>query len=373
MKRFIAIDIFRGLCIFYMTFGHMVYWGVSSANFWLYEIIWNFGAPIGGGGFLLVSGMSASLSYRNRVNKAKISGDIRLKNIRNEYLLRALIILLISTIWNFIGTLFMNLPGIWLWFVIQTISFSLLMAWPLFRVSKFLRLILCFSSWIGNELIFFWLSPYYGQQNIFGILFYILYNTPEQNVILGYFPFLLLGTVLGDLFFESSLHQELNEQNNFLKEKLIKPSIIGGFILIVFGLLFRFPDFSNKETFSSHMFIVGIELILISILTYLKDIKKIHFNKRYRVFEYYSFYSFTIFLAHNLLYFLFQPRLNFIEIWLYIVPIMVLWTLLFRFIYKKWGKYVSLKFLINKSAVYISDKLELAHTSGEKIRLIKRN
>ena len=216
MKRFIAIDIFRGLCIFYMTFGHMIYWGVSYANFWLYEIIWNYGAPIGGGGFLLVSGMSASLSYRNRVNKAKISGDIRLKSIRNEYLLRALIIFLISLVWNFIGTLYMSLPGIWLWFVIQTISISLLMAWPLFRVSKSLRLIICFFSWIGNELIFFWLSPYYGQQNVFGILFYILYNTPEQNVILAYFPYLLLGTVLGDIFFEASLNRESSEQNNYL-------------------------------------------------------------------------------------------------------------------------------------------------------------
>jgi len=373
MKRFIAIDIFRGLCIFYMTFGHMVYWGVSNANFWLYEIIWNYGAPIGGGGFLLVSGMSASLSYRNRVNKAKISGDTRLKKIRNEYLLRALIIFLISIIWNFIGTLYMNLPGIWLWFVIQTISISLIIAWPLFKVSKFLRLIICFVSWIGNEWIFLWLSPYYGQKNVFGILFYTLYNTPEQNVILAYFPFLLLGTVIGDIFFEAGLNQEPNKQDSFLKEKLIRPSVIGGLILIIFGVLFRFPDFSNKETFSSHMFIVGIELILISTLTYLKDIKKIHFNKSYRLFEYYSFYSFTIFLAHNLLYFLFQPRLNFLEIWLYIVPIMVLWTLLFRFIYKKWGKYASLKFLISKSAVYISDKIELIHTPEDQIALIKEN
>ncbi|MFX0056728.1 MAG: heparan-alpha-glucosaminide N-acetyltransferase domain-containing protein [Candidatus Hodarchaeota archaeon] len=371
MKRFIAIDIFRGLCIFYMTVGHMVYWWVSHADFWLYEIVWNYGAPIGGGGFLLVSGMSASLSYRNRVRKAKISGDIRSKSIRNEYMLRALIILFISIVWNFIGTLYMDLPGIWLWFVIQTISISLIMAWPLLRVSKIVRLIICFISWIGNELLFLWLSPYNGQLNILGIIFYILYNTPEQNVILGYFPYLLLGTVIGDIFFEASLKQELNEQNSFLKEKLIKSSIVGGTILILFGVVYRFPEFSYKETFSSHMFIVGIELFLISILVYLKDFKKFHFKKSYRVLEYYSFYSFTIFLAHNLLYFLFQPRFNAIEIWLYIIPIIILWTLLFRFIYKKWGKYGSLKFLINKSAVYISERIELLHTSRDEITLIK--
>jgi len=371
MKRFIAIDIFRGLCIFYMTFGHMIYWWVSYADFWLYEVIWNYGASIGGGGFLLVSGMSASLSYRNRIRKAQISGDIRHNNIRNEYMLRALIIFFISIIWNLIGTLYMNLPGIWLWFVIQTISISLMMAWPLFRLSKSFRLLICFISWIGNELIFLWLSPYYEQPNFFGILFYVLYNSPEQNVILAYFPFLLLGTIIGDIFFEASLKQDLKEQNTFLKGKLIKPSIIGGIILILFGVLFHFPEFSYKETFSSHMFVVGIELILISILVYLKDFKRFHFNKRYRVLEYYSFYSFTIFLAHNLLYFLFQPRFNAIEIWFYIIPIMILWTLLFRFIYKKCGKYASLKFLINKSAVYISERIELFHTSRDEIALIK--
>jgi hypothetical protein len=354
-----------------MTVGHMVYWWVSHADFWLYEVFWNYGAPIGGGGFLLVSGMSASLSYRNRVRKAKISGNIRLNSIRNEYMLRALIILFISSVWNFIGTLYIDLPGIWLWFVIQTISISLIMAWPLFKVSKILRLIICFISWIGNELVFHWLSPYNGQLNGFGILFYILYNTPEQNVILGYFPYLLLGTVIGDIFFESSLKQDLNEQNNFLKEKLIKPSTVGGVILIIFGVLYLFPQFSIKETFSSHMFIVGIELLLISILVYLKDFKTIHFKRKYRVLEYYSFYSFTIFLAHNMLYFLFPPRFNAIEIWFYIVPAIILWTLLFRLIYKKWGKYGSLKFLINKSAVYINERIELIYSAKDEIILAK--
>ena len=54
MKRFRSIDIFRGICIFYMTFGHMVNWWISQGDFWFYELIWNYGAPVGGGGFLLV-------------------------------------------------------------------------------------------------------------------------------------------------------------------------------------------------------------------------------------------------------------------------------------------------------------------------------
>jgi len=359
MLRVKAIDIFRGLCIFYMTFGHMVYWWISQSDFWLYEVIWNLGAPVGGGGFLLVSGVSAILSYRRRLDKIQSSQDGNVKLVRNEYMLRALMIFFVSTLWNFFGTLYMGLPGVWLWFVIQTISISLIMAWPFFKTSKLFRLFICFSSWIGNEIIFAWLSPYQGQSTAAGFLYYFLYNVPDQNVILGYFPFLLAGTVIGDLFYEASLKEGFDKQQTYLKEKLFKPSLIGGFILIIFGVFFKFPEFSNKETFSSHMFVFGIELLLITLLVIIKDFNKIKFKKNYSVLKYYSYYSFTIFLAHNLLFFLFPPRFNAIEIWFYIVPIMIIWTFLFYLIYKKLGKYASLKFFISKVASFLAEKIEV--------------
>ena len=87
--RIQALDIFRGLCIFYMTIGHLVNWWVLRSDYWLYEIIWNFGAFIGGGGFLLVSGISASLSYKNRLEKLQLLQDSSERLIRNEYLIDA--------------------------------------------------------------------------------------------------------------------------------------------------------------------------------------------------------------------------------------------------------------------------------------------
>jgi len=124
-------------------------------------------------------------------------------------------------------------------------------------------------------------------------------------------------------------------------------------------MIYNFPDFSNKSTFASHMFIVGIELILMAFLVYIKEIRAISFQKRYRFFEIYSFYSFTMFLAHEVLFFLFQPIFNFINIWFVIIPILFAWTFLFRFIYKKWGRSVSLKFLLNKIAVDLADRIEI--------------
>lgn len=358
MKRFRSIDILRGICIFYMTFGHMVNWWISQADFWLYEIIWNYGAPIGGAGFLLVSGMSASISYKSDSLKAQNSQEFTMNKARNIYMLRTLIILLISTLWNLIGTLFMGLPGIWLWFVVQTISISLFMAWAFLKTSRVLRIFACFVFWISNEFILNWLTPYSNDQSILGYLFYFLYNSPNQNVILGYFPFLLLGTVLGDLFFDLGSLEDLKEKHNFVKKKVLKPSGIYGGLLIMFGLFYKFPDFSNKATFSSHMFIVGIQLILLAFLVYYKDFRESNLQKRFKFFEIFSFYSFTIFLSHHLLYFLFQPLFNIFEIWFVIIPILIIWTFIFRFIYKKWDKYASIKFLINKLAVNLAERIK---------------
>jgi hypothetical protein len=137
-----------------------------------------------------------------------------------------------------------------------------------------------------------------------------------------------------------------------------------GFITL--GIFLNFPDFMSKETLASHMFIVGIELIIISILTYIKDLKNYRLKKKYTFFEYYSYYSFTIFLLHHLFFFLFPPKFNALEIWLYIIPIISLWTLLFRFIYKKIGKYAEVKYMFNTIAVYLAEKIDLINIDVSK-------
>ena len=130
MKRLKSVDVFRGMCIFYMFFGHMIEWWVIETDYWLYDAFWNFGAFVGGGGFLIVSGISAAISYRVRLVKLEQSQEFSKQSIRNEYMFRALLILLISFIWNIgavlLGLVTSGIRGIWLWFVIQTISISLI-------------------------------------------------------------------------------------------------------------------------------------------------------------------------------------------------------------------------------------------------------
>lgn len=363
MKRLKSVDIFRGMCILYMTIGHQIEWWVTEADYWLYELFWNLGAPIGGGGFLLVSGISAALSYRFKLRKYEHTHEFSKKSIRDEYILRALMILIISFIWNIsavlMGLVDMGIKGIWLWFVIQTISISLILAWPLLNSSKILRVTIAFSLWIANEFIFLWLLPYQNQMNGLGILFYFLYNVPGQNVILGYFPFLLMGTVIGDTFYEIFSTEDSNEQRVLIRNKIFLPYTIWGICLTIFGIIFLFPAFFSKETFSSHMFIFGIELLIIAFLVWIKDYKEYKPKKSYRVLIYYSYYSFSIFLAHNLLYFLFPRSFNALQIWLFIIPTTILWTLLWRFIYEKYKSDASVKAQISRIAAHITEWIEI--------------
>jgi hypothetical protein len=345
-----------------MTVGHQIEWWVTEADYWLYEIFWNLGAPIGGGGFLMVSGMSAALSYRFKMFKYEKTHEFSKASIRNEYMLRAFFILLISFAWNIgailLGLVDMGIKGIWLWFVIQTIAISLILAWPLLKVSKSLRIVLAFAMWIGNEFVFAWLVPFRDQANGFGLLFYFLYNDPSQNVILGYFPFLLVGTVIGDTLYEIFSIEDSQKQKKQIRNKIFIPYITGGTLLTLFGIIFLFPAFVSKETFSSHMFIFGIELFIIAFLVWVKDYKENGLKNNYRVLLYYSFYSFSIFLAHNVLYFLFPRMLNALFIWFFIIPITLAWTLLWRYIYKKLKRHASLKAQIGKLATYFTERIE---------------
>ncbi len=366
MRRLKSVDIFRGMCILYMTMGHQVDWWIIASDYWIFEIVWNLGAPIGGGGFLIVSGISAAISYRSRLQKYQKTEAFSKKSIRNEYMFRALFILLISFIWNIIAILIgmvdQGIQGIWLWFVIQTISISLILAWPLLKVSRVLRVIIAFSLLVANEYIFMFLEPFQGQGHIFGVIFYILYNTPSQNVILAYFPYLLMGTVIGDLFFDIFSIDDSEKQTRMVKNKVYLPFILGGIGLTLFGFGLSFPDFYSKTTLSSHIFIFGIEFLLLAFLLWMKDIKQVKFKKSYRLFFFYSFYSFSIFLTHYLLYILFPRMLNGIIIWFFILPTTILWTLLWRFSYKKLGKKASIKGYISDFASSLAKRIE---TFGE--------
>ncbi len=104
---------------------------------------------------------------------------------------------------------------------------------------------------------------------------------------------------------------------------------------------------------------MGTNLVLITILIAIEEFEIIKTDKNYRFLYYFSFYSLTIYLSHNLLYFIFLQRLPWIILILLNVGTIILLGLIFRAIYQSsWRNNVSLKFQLGKLAENITLRIE---------------
>ena len=190
----------------YILVGHMIDWWSCPADNWLFYVYVSLFSPVGAAGFVFISGVSTMISYRKKVEKAKNSEDFNTKSIKREYLLRALIILGVALAYNLVVAIeFFDPLIIWKWFIILTVAISLLFSWPFLKTSKLARIIVGISIWFINQFMLTLLLPYEGKANVPGVLFYIFYNSVDQNPILSFITFFLIGTVIGDILYDFSL------------------------------------------------------------------------------------------------------------------------------------------------------------------------
>ena len=103
---------------------------------------------------------------------------------------------------------------------------------------------------------------------------------------------------------------------------------------------------------------IGIDITLLSILISIEKFNIIKTKKSYKFIFYYSYYSLTIYLAHNLLYFLFLHQLNLISIWLFAIASFFSIGFIFRVIYKRWEEKASIKVQIGKLSLDITTRIE---------------
>jgi uncharacterized membrane protein len=359
MKRIKGIDTIRGLVIV-ITLLHMIEWWVLPEDDWLFDIMVGIVGEVGASGFLFVAGLSGIMLFRNRLNKAVNSDDYSVNQVKNEYLFRALIILIISLIFNSIvaiGTL--NPLDIWKCFIPLTIGISLFLAFPLLKTPKSLRIALAVILWIVHYNLVSFLSPFQGKANLFGVLFHFLYNSLDLHPFLYYFSFFLIGTVVGDVILDIYLKDDQKERRMDLKKKFLIPSLIVGPILLLIGVLFQFPSFLIHITFSSTVYSLGFLLTLMAILLINEEFEIIKAKKSYRFFFFYSYYSLTVFFSHYLLYFIFLGQLNAFIIWIPIIATYILLTLLIRAVYKKYGVKASLKAQIGRLSQVLARRVKV--------------
>ena len=363
MRRIKTFDIIRGWCMFMMVFAHMLSWWIISQDRWLTSAFHSIFGDIVAIGFLFVSGLSAVIFFRNRLIKADASIEYSLEQVKSEYLFRALLILIIALLYNIfisIGTL--DPLNIWKWYLPLTIAISLLLTFPLLKISKSFRLLIAVGFWITHYYILLLLLPYQGQANLFGVLYHILYNSKGLHPILCYFSFFLIGTVIGDIIYEIYLINDQKERRSVIKNEFLLPSLIIGSILIIIGALSFFPSFLTHATFSSTVYSLGVILISTSILLIIEEFEVINVKRSYRFFFYFSFYSFSIYFAHNVLYFILFERVSALTIWIFMPLTFLVVIILLRVIYTKLRDKVSIKAQVGKlsarMAINVKERLE---------------
>ena len=363
MKRIKSIDIFRGLGMVYIMVGHMIDWWSRPIDDWLFYGYVSLFSAIGAAGFVFISGVSTMISYRNRIEKAKNSKDYDIKIVRKEYYIRAILIFGLALVYNLIVALeFFDPSIIWKWFIILTVAGCLLLAWPLLRTSKIVRIFIGILIWFVNQILLVILLPFEAQGNLQGIIFYIFYNSLDQNPILSFFTFFLIGTVLGDVIYDFSLIENEIERKSVFKKKILFPILLIGIILIIIGIWFLYPNLFSERILTINtnlwwlIYTLGLDLIILLLFLFFEVYGFMNTKKSYRFLFYFSYYSLSLFLLQNINFFLFYDLLNRYNIWLFIILTVILYGLLLRFLHMRLERRFSLKVQIGRLAVSFAKK-----------------
>jgi hypothetical protein len=357
MQRIKSVDVLRGFSIWIMVYGHMLQFWIRPEDYWLKFWLYAFLAPIGATGFLFISGVSATLAYRNNLQTQKVM----IKTMRNTYLLRAIFILIIALFFN-LGVVLVfggDFADVWSWNALQTIGISLLLAWPLLKTSKMVRLLVASSAIIFNQVLLITLTPYNGQFNVFGVAYHILFNPIDTYVILNYYGVLLIGSVMGDYIYDLKNGSQLYNKEFLFKNKAIINSLLIGIAITFFGILFFYPNFIFFNTISSVLYALGFIIAFLAVLIVIEILELIKTKKSHRFLYFYSYYSFTLFLGHNILLILFIDQLNaYLTIWIVVAAFNVMLILMLKIMHDKLGIRASVKAGISILSGLIALKIE---------------
>lgn len=350
MQRLRSIDNYRAITMIVMIWIHLRLWWLADEYQWFVLLTIPFTDRVFAIAFLIITGVSSTLLIKSRINKAKKIENYDLSNVKKEFYLRAFLIFIVALGYNsFIAIMFMNPQLIWKWFLLLTTSISLMIIWPLLKFSKLFRISLAVIIWIVNYYICSFLSQFQGQVNVFGVFYYILYHSLDQDPILFSFSFFLLGSVFGDVIYDVNKITMEKRRKIALRKRILLPALISGVILIFIGLIFEYPNYNNDVNFLWIAYPLGFNLILLAILIIIEESNILSFKTNFRFLHYFSYYSLTIFLGHNILYFLFYKQLSLFHSWVIIPSIIFFCGLLTHFIYKsRWRQDFSLKLLLGK-------------------------
>jgi len=340
MIRLKSIDNFRGIAVIAMIWLHLSDWWLSGGSrsfIYVPMLVTQYGFLVS---YQFISGISRYLFYKTGGLKEESSETINTRRIKREFVVRGLFLLIIALLYNSVVAISTSRP-------LFALAISLIMITPLLNTSKKTRGFLGVVFLVLNFIILSLLQDFKGQTNLLGILYHLLYYPVGLHPILSSFAVFLIGTVVGDVIYEIYYKEEKESRLDLLKKRLILPSIIIGGILLTFIFIVNSFLFLNLPSFYGIISTIGISLILFSLFILIEEYEIIKTNKNYKFIFYFSYYSLTIYIAHNLLYFLFFKRLDALTSSFFIVIVVVLIGLFLKLIYPKVGAYLSIKKMIS--------------------------
>jgi len=365
MIRLKSIDNFRGIAVIAMIWLHLSEWSLSGDSSSFLKIplfVTQYGFLVS---YQFISGVSRFLFYKTGGTIEKSSETINNRRIKRIFLVRGIFLLVVALLYNSVVAISTSRPSeIWSWFVLLAIAFSLLMITPLLDTSKKTRGFLGVAFLFLNFTLLWLLQDYKGQPNLFGFLYHLLFYPVGLHPILSSFAVFLIGTVVGDIIHEI-YYKEVNKSRlSILKKKLIMPSILIGGIIVTFIAIVNSFLFINLPSFYGIVSTIGVCLLLFSLFIFIEEYEIFKPKKNYKFIFYFSYYSLTIYLVHNLLYFLFHKSLNVLASSIYIVLVIVSIGLILKLLYPKVGASLSIKKLISKLSNRVVVKIEKTRVSN---------
>ncbi|MFO7794639.1 MAG: heparan-alpha-glucosaminide N-acetyltransferase domain-containing protein [Promethearchaeati archaeon] len=358
-SRIGSIDIFRGLCIFLMLFGHIGIWWLSSTDLIVFEqYILPFIKPIGkAAGFLFVSGSSLTLSYSKKFIDYYDSHVEKKRILRNTYYLRAFILFILAISINLGLTLITSGAKIYDWWILFTISFCLFLSWPLMKLSKSKRIAIGITLLIFN-LIFQNILKFTSELSPISnfLLDFLFPSDTRQNPIISFFPFFLFGTVFGSFLTDIDFEDTTNT-TKFLKKFSAPLLLISGFT-IVFSIFLQFPKFLSVNSFSWILYSLGLNTFLLSLLITIEKISKINFNSKYNILFYFSYYSLTLYLLNYVFMLTSFIKLDFMQFLFLFSLVFSMLFLSMKFIFNNIKGLFSLKYVMSVLSEFLSLKFE---------------
>jgi len=334
--RIRSIDFLKGVSICIIILINTAEIWLDSESRYLYALIYVYLDVIGTSLFIFLFSISVVFLWKKRM------GITPSKAIRNDILMRGIILIALGIIYNIISTsIFQNKTfpyNVWGWNILTFIGFAQIISYYALKLSRG-------SRWILGFLIFFASTPLRDLLIIFKysypvgtILHFIIISPNPQVTILPYLGLCFFSTIFGERILEC-LQLEANECNL----EAFRSFILFGAIFLAIGIYYGFgpvtseildpedfpmvnlfpllkgspyfpfsgiPGIFVRGTAPNLLYGLGVSLIILGITFYFLDTRHIHTSMD-RMFNVYGRSALNLVFIHLIGLLIFYHQLNF--------------------------------------------------------------